>query len=264
MTPEVSCNAVKRYRPLRWILSARSHRYDRLIWIMVNFTVGYGAQYRTNHAVTSLQCAVRLVPPYSTTYTRVNVHTRRSNDGCGVRARQPLYVLTHTDRPGVIVEQIKPWDGSIRDEAIDFRTLEFPSISTVSCWFAKRAGTMPRKRSDTDRNYEGGRPVIGTINREEKNFNEIFSHININTARKCLGEGEASIEKWNNAFWIICNYIALPTFHTKRTETIEGDESVEWLAHKSDASSSVDCRDIENRVPFLLDVISKRKYESLL
>lgn len=44
---------------------------------MVNFTVGYGAQYRTNHAVTSLHRAVRLVSPWhSHVYERVRAFVR--------------------------------------------------------------------------------------------------------------------------------------------------------------------------------------------
>lgn len=113
---------------------------------MVNFTVGYGAQYRTNHAVTWLHRAVRLVSPVGIyTYTRAHdcIYDGRSScDGCTgytYTCVWPPARTTHLRR--VIDERIKR-DGSIRDEAIDFEMLDFVSISIRSC--------APQKERDND------------------------------------------------------------------------------------------------------------------
>ena len=152
-------------------MSARAHRSNRLIWIMVNFTVGYGAQYRTNHRrdfaalrssigfsvaatyiytrplVLSYAYVRRIVRSCVTgavcvqvtrTYTRQRVahtHARaRAHTHTHTHAHTHTHTHTHTDtysRARVIDGQIKLRDGSIRDEAIDFEMLDFVSISST-------------------------------------------------------------------------------------------------------------------------------------
>lgn len=106
---------------------------------MVNFTVGYGAQYRTNHAVTSLHRAVRLVSPAVHAHARAHTRTIEPCDCTrtmvvarpvtGVGAR------THLRAPPTRTHNPSPSrnrrGGSIRDEAIDFEMLDFVSISSI-------------------------------------------------------------------------------------------------------------------------------------
>ena len=66
------------------ILSARAHRWNRLIWIMVNFTVGYGAQYRTNHRRDFAALRSPIGFSVAATYTRARPcsRTRTSVESC--------------------------------------------------------------------------------------------------------------------------------------------------------------------------------------
>lgn len=159
---EVSCNAVARYE--RRLGFSRHAHTVRIVWsgswlisplVMAHNTVPITPWLR---CIAQSDWFLRSSHVYTRSYLRTHISPNRTIVAvprasigecvrtCTLLDRLHIHACHPHSGARVIDDQIKLWDGSIRDEAIDFEMLDFVSISSTDRVLFTE-GTRQRRRT---------------------------------------------------------------------------------------------------------------------